>query len=95
MANVGSDPLFLGLTRPAMLFGVTYPFAALNGLVCLMYFILTDDFMGFVALPFFHTMAYLVCVKEPLAIELFMIKGAKCTKCRNKSFFGANSYDVY
>lgn len=94
-SDLGTDPLFLGLTRPAMIFGVTFPFAALNGFACLLYFIMTNDFKGWVALPFFHGIAYLICVKEPLAIDLLMIKGAKCTKCRNRSYYGANSYDVY
>jgi type IV secretion system protein VirB3 len=90
-----SDPLFLGLTRPAMIFGVTYPFAVLNGFCCLIYFIMTEDFKGFLALPFLHGLAYMICVKEPLAIELLMIKGAKCTKCKNRGVYGANSYDVF
>ena len=34
-----ADPLFLGLTRPPMLLGVSYTFATLNLLVCLMTFI--------------------------------------------------------
>lgn len=93
--GVGSDPLFLGLTRPAMLFGVSYPFAAMNGLGCLMYYILSNNFVAFLALPFFHAIAYMICLKEPLAIELLMTKGAKCSKCRNKGKYGANSYDVY
>lgn len=95
MSQLNADPLFLGLTRPAMIFGVTYPFAVVNGLLCLMYFVLSNDFRGFFALPLFHSIAYLICVKEPLAIDLLMVKGAKCTKCKNKSFHGANSYDVY
>jgi type IV secretion system protein VirB3 len=90
-----ADPLFLGLTRPAMIFGVTYPFAVLNGFACLIYFIISSDFKGFAALPLFHGIAYMICAKEPLAIELLMIKGSKCSKCRNKAYYGANSYDVY
>ncbi len=46
-------------------------------------------------MPFFHAIAYMICAKEPLALDLIMMKGAKCTKCRNKAHFGANSYDVY
>jgi len=95
MAGLGTDPLFLGLTRPAMIFGVTFPFAVLNGFMCLTYFILSSDFKGFLALPFVHGIAYMICAKEPLALDLIMTKGSKCTKCRNKSFYGANSYDVY
>ncbi len=95
MSGIGSDPLFLGLTRPAMIFGVAYPFAILNGFTCLIYFILTEKFIGFLALPFFHGIGYLICAKEPLFIDLIMTKASKCTKCKNKSIYGSNSYDVY
>jgi len=95
MSAIKNDPLFLGLTRPAMLFGVSFPFAALNGFVCLIYFVISNDFLGFVALPFFHGIGYLICSKESIAIELLMVKGANFSKCPNKSYFGANSYDVY
>ena len=95
MSAIKNDPLFLGLTRPAMLFGVSFPFASLNGFCCLIYFILTNDFVGFLILPFIHGIGYLICSKEPLAIELLMIKASKFSKCPNKSFYKANSYDVY
>lgn len=95
MSAIRTDPLFLGLTRPAMIFGVSYPFAVINGFVCLMYFIVATDVKGFLALPFFHAIAYMICAKEPLALDLVMIKSSKCSKCRNKGYFGANSYDVY
>ena len=90
-----ADPLFLGLTRPAMLFGVSYPIAALNFFACLIYFILSSDLKGFFAMPLFHGIGYMICAKEPLTLDLIMKKGEKCTKCKNKSFYGANSYDVY
>jgi type IV secretion system protein VirB3 len=89
------DPLFLGLTRPPMIFGVTYPFAVLNGFSCMITYIGTTNFLWFAAMPFFHGIAYLICLKEPLAIELLMIKGSKCQKCQNRGFYNANSYDVY
>lgn len=78
-----------------MMFGVSFPFVAINGFGCLMYFIFTSNFLAFVLLPFLHGLAYMICLKEPLAIELLMTKMAKCTKCRNKTHYGANSYDVY
>jgi type IV secretion system protein VirB3 len=95
MSVIKSDPLFLGLTRPAMLFGVSFPFAAINGFVCLIYFIATNDFKGFIILPFFHGIGYLICSKEPIAMELMMMKASKFSRCPNKTYFGANSYDVY
>ncbi len=89
------DPLFLGLTRPAMLFGVTYPFVLLNGMTCLLYFIFQGDFIAFILLVVFHGIGYIICSKEPLAVELLMTRSAKCSKCRNRSFYHSNSYDLY
>ncbi|MFC1659510.1 VirB3 family type IV secretion system protein [Pseudomonadota bacterium] len=95
--EVGVDPLFLGLTRPSMLFGVTYTYAAINGLVALMAFIVTENFLYLlVMLPVLHAVAYLICLKEPLTIELVKMRYSKCNVCRNRmKHGGTNSYDVY
>ncbi len=37
--SIQTDQLFKGLTRPAMLFGVSYMFAILNVLICMVAFI--------------------------------------------------------
>ena len=95
--SLGTDPLFLGLTRPPMIAGVSYTFATLNGLISLMSFIMTSNFLYLlVLLPAIHMVAWMICLKEPRAIELFLIKYSKCNTCRNKLYYGgANSYDVY
>ena len=54
MANTGElevDMLFLGLTRPPLLFGVSYTVVMANFLVSLFYFILASDFKAFIAMP--------------------------------------------
>lgn len=94
--KIQSDPLFVGLTRPTMFLGVSFLFVVVNAFSCILYFINTSDFLGlFVALPGFHMVGYIICFKEPLFIELFIIHSSKCRKCKNKSFHGANSYDFY
>lgn len=95
--KIGTNPLFLGLTRPPMLFGVSYTFAAMNGVVSLLAFIMTNKFFYLmVLLPGLHAIAWFICLKEPRAIELFIAKNSKCTICRNKMYHGGtNSYDVY
>lgn len=99
MAGTGklqSDPLFVGLTRPTMFLGVSFKYVLCNSLISIIYFINTSDFIGlFVAMPCLHMVGYIICFKEPLFIELFIIRSNKCSKCRNKSFHGANSYDFY
>lgn len=91
------DPLFLGLTRPPMLLGVSYTFAALNLMTCLMIFVVTNNFLYLIViLPIVHGIAWLICLKEPRAIELFVAKSSKCNICKNKLYYGGvNSYDLY
>jgi type IV secretion system protein VirB3 len=95
--TVSTDPLFLGLTRPPMLLGVSYTFAALNGIVSLLAFIITSKFFYLlILLPGTHLVAWFICLKEPRAIELFIARMSKCNICPNRSYYGGvNSYDVY
>ena len=98
MANTGSlttDPVFKGLTRPAMLFGVGFTFAGLNVIVSVSSYILTKKLMFIlILLPSVHTIGYIISFNEPLFVELFLIRSQKCSKCRNKVYHGANSYNI-
>lgn len=90
-----ADSLFVGLTRPPMLFGVSYNFVLLNFLISIMGFILTTDFRFFLAAFILHGFGYYICSKEPLFIELFMVKSQRCPQRSNTFYHGANSYDQY
>ncbi|MDB2414248.1 VirB3 family type IV secretion system protein [Rickettsiales bacterium] len=89
------DPVFLGLTRPSMLFGVSYSVVILNFFGCMMYYVASSDFRAFLAMPLLHAIGYIASQKEPLFIELFMVKQQKCNRCSNRFYHGmTNSYDV-
>ncbi len=92
-----SDALFQGLTRPTMILGVSYMYFVLNAGVNLIVFINMQDFiiLLFVA-PIVHLIGYLICLKEPRAIELLLIKASKGLKCVNRGYHkNNNSYDPY
>jgi len=90
-----TDMLFLGLTRPSMLLGVSYMVVMSYFLVGTMGFVLTSDFKFFFGMIPIHGAAYVMSEKEPLFMELFMIKQQKCNKCKNRLYHGlTNSYDV-
>jgi type IV secretion system protein VirB3 len=93
--SISTDPLFVGLTRPTMIFGVSFKFFFLNFFVSLISYI---NFPGFtvigVALSL-HLLGYLACFKEPLFLELYIKRSEKCMKTTNKLYHGANSYDPY
>ncbi|PIR37404.1 MAG: type IV secretion system protein VirB3 [Alphaproteobacteria bacterium CG11_big_fil_rev_8_21_14_0_20_39_49] len=90
-----TDMLFLGLTRPSMIFGVSYLVVMTYFLIGCMGFVLTSDFKFFGGMLPIHCVAYVLSEKEPLFMELFMVKQQKCNKCKNKFYHGlTNSYDV-
>ena len=98
MADTGElevDMVFLGLTRPPMLFGVSYTVVIMNFFVSMMYYVLSSDAKAFLSMPIVHGIGYVLTQKEPLFLDLFMIKQQKCNKCKNRMYHGlTNSYDV-
>lgn len=92
-----SDPLFQGLTRPTMILGVSYMFFVINAAISLITFINLQNFIILLVLaPTIHMVGYLICMKEPRAIEMFIVKMNKGYRCLNRSFHGQNnSYDPY
>jgi type IV secretion system protein VirB3 len=104
MAETGhlqADPLFQGLTRPAMIAGVSYMFFVVNAVTTMVTFINTSSMWTlFVVAPVVHGIGYLICLREPRAVELMMVRTSKCWKLapisKVRRFHGfTNSYDVY
>ncbi|MDR0571514.1 MAG: VirB3 family type IV secretion system protein [Rickettsiales bacterium] len=99
MANgrIEADSLFLGLTRPSMILGVTYIYAGMNAIGSVMAFIMTSNFVYLLVLmPTLHIIAYIICLKEPLMLEIILMRTGNFNQCYNKTFHGGlNSYDVY
>lgn len=90
------DPLFLGLTRPAMIAGVTYTFFALNFMICTLGFVITSKFSFFMIGFVIHLIGVFICKKEPLAVEILFTKIQKCPLVRNNKFHGGlNSYNIF
>ena len=96
MSGLRQDPLFVGLTRPPMLFGVTYMYFVLNLLGSMMYFVITSDFKVIVVSGFIHAVSYLICQKEPLLMDMFMLRQSKFNKCKNLMYHKyKSSYDPF
>jgi type IV secretion system protein VirB3 len=88
------DPLFVGVTRPAMAWGVTYSALLVNGLVTIEIFLFTKNLLWLLmALPI-HGVLWLVCLAEPRFFDLFLAWGQ--TRGRgllaNARYWKANSY---
>ena len=88
-----ADPLFVGLTRPTVLFGVSYNFAVLNFMICMLLYNSTERFFYFSMIGPIHMIGYYLCSKEPLFMELWLNKNKNCPKCWNTIYHSGNSYD--
>ena len=94
MSDLSSDPLFVGLTRPTLIFGVSIQFAMLNMIISVVAFIQTSSFGILPIAVLIHGIGYILCFKEPRFMELYINKFDKCNKCANRFYYGANSYDL-
>ncbi len=95
--KVKADPLFLGLTRPTMVLGVTYMWFAVEGLSLAVYFVQTSDFAGMIlGAMLIHGIGFMLSANEPRFMEIMMIGAKTNAKCTNRFFHGGtSSYDLY
>ena len=92
--QLSSDPLFVGLTRSSMIFGVSIQYAMLNLMISVTIFIQEASLYIILIAGVVHLIGYLLCFKEPRFMELYLNYTSKCNQCPNKSYWGANSYSV-
>ena len=89
-----SDPVFLGLTRPAIFLGVTHSFFVINLMVCLIGFLAAHSWLAlFLAIPI-HGLGYLACLHEPRIFDLAYTRASRCSRCVNRRFWGTSTYDL-
>lgn len=92
MYKIKSDPLFVGLTRPTLIFGVSIKFAMLNIMTSLVFFIQTSSFIIIPIAGIIHAIGYILSFKEPRFLELYLNKMQNFNVCYNRTYYGANSY---
>lgn len=97
MSSTGTlsvDSVFVGLTRPTLILGVSTSFAMLNMMIFVVIFIQTSSFKILPLAFAIHMVGYILCFKEPRFMEIYLNQSSKCKKCPNKSYYGANSYSL-
>ena len=94
--NVGlvADPLFVGVTRPPMRWGVTYSALLLNGMVTLEAFLGTKNLLWLSIWVPIHLVCYFVCLYDPRFFDLLLLWGRTRGPgwLSNARFWKANSY---
>jgi len=97
LGRVQRDPLFLALTRPTMMFGVTYSWFAVTGMFWVIVFVNTKNFALMIpGMAFTHAVGYYLCAYEPRFMEIISIWSKTVPTCVNRFFHGNTcSYDLY
>jgi type IV secretion system protein VirB3 len=68
-----ADPLFVGLTRPAMKWGVTYSALLVNIVMTTEAFIVTRNLLWLLAMVPVHLLLAVVCLYEPRFFDLLLL----------------------
>lgn len=87
------DALFAGATRPAMLWGVSFDFAVINGFTAAMVLIATGNpFYMLWAIPI-HAFGYIVCLNDPQIFSVMKSWIILVSTCPNRWFWGKSTYN--
>jgi type IV secretion system protein VirB3 len=94
--RLSADPLFQGLARPPMIAGVSYMYFVLNAMISMIMFINTKSVVVFPLAGVIHAFGYLLCSKEPRAVELWMLRMKYGFRSWNRAYHSfTNSYDIF
>lgn len=86
------DPLFVGCTRPTMVWGVTYEAFIFNaGVTSICFLAAGNVFYFLIAIPV-HAISYLVCAGEPRQFELLALWLKTKGRNMNRRRWRASSY---
>ena len=92
--GIKTDPLAVGLTRPAMKLGVPYPALMINLIVSVEALVWTRNVLWMLICVPIHGICYLVCLKDPRTFELFVQWLRTKANClvASRGYWSASSY---
>jgi type IV secretion system protein VirB3 len=94
MERTSTNTLFLALTRPAMVMGVTMEAFYLNLIIALCAFLLTKNiFFGFLWVPL-HMVCVVLCRIDKRFFTIFLCN-TRLGKTRNTRIWKGESYEPY
>lgn len=92
MDGLGRDTLFVALTRPQMLLGVTYGYAIGNAIVTTELFLLFKSVWVLLVAVLLHLIGWVACLRDPHIFDLWLVKVRRCPRVRNHRIWRCNSY---
>lgn len=90
--DVHTDPLFVGLTRPATMWGVPYHAFVVEFMTTTLIFLAVGNPLYLLLAVPIHGVLYLVTAHDPGAINAIFMWMQTIGRCRNSRFWGAASF---
>jgi type IV secretion system protein VirB3 len=92
LEQLDRDILFVGLTRPQMLLGVTYGFAIGNAIITTELFLIFKSAWVLLAALIVHMIGWAACLRDPCFFDLWLVKAQRCPRVPNYRLWRCNSY---
>jgi type IV secretion system protein VirB3 len=74
-SGVIADPLFVGVTRPSMIWGVTYSAVMLNAVCVMELFLATKNLLVLLIAAPIHGLCMLLCARDARFFDLLLLWG--------------------
>lgn len=87
------DPLFIAMTRPPMIMGVTFLFMGINVIGVAFVFVLTKNLLHLLFGIPIHLIGYLICMRDPQLIDVYVKKSQKTSGVTNRKYWSGSSYE--
>lgn len=92
MEPLDRDLLFVALTRPQMLLGVTYGYAIANGIITTELFLIFKTPWVLAAALIVHLVGVVACLRDPRIFDLWLTKVRRCPRTKSYRQWRCNSY---
>ncbi len=86
------DRLFVALTRPQLFAGVTYDIFAINLVGSAELYLIFRSTLAIMVFVLVHGLGALVCLRDPRAVGLWIVRMRTCGRIRNYGLWRCNSY---
>lgn len=90
--RVGRDPLVVGMTRPLMLFGVTYSYFVIEGMATTVLFLLGNSLAYLLAIVPLHLVGVLLCKWDAHFFDILFRAAQRARPVRNRTLYRCNVY---
>jgi len=87
-----TDTLFVGPTRPTMVWGVTFPAFILNVMLSSMVFLAMNNILYLGVCVPIHGVEYLICLNDPRAFENLFLWAKTKGRNLNRRLWKSSSY---